>query len=53
MRMMMKVTIPIENGNAAVRRQPGNHYSEDPRRLKPEYAYFWKTADRTGIIFST
>jgi len=53
MRMMMKVTIPIENGNAAVRAGSlGGTIQKILADLKPEAAYFLEdSGQRTGIIF--
>src|SRR5579864_5613439 len=53
MRMMMKVTIPIENGNAAVRKGSlGTTIQKILAELKPEAAYFVEdSGQRTGIIF--
>src|SRR6202162_6337275 len=53
MRMMMKVTIPIESGNAAVRAGSlGTTIQKILADLKPEAAYFLEdSGQRTGIIF--
>jgi len=53
MRMMMKVTIPIEAGNAAVRNGTlGTTMQKILADLKPEAAYFAEdSGQRTGFIF--
>ena len=53
MRMMMKVTIPIEAGNAAVRNGSlGTTMQKILADLKPEAAYFAEDGgQRTGYIF--
>jgi hypothetical protein len=53
MRMMMKVTIPIEAGNAAVRNGSlGTTMQKILTELKPEAAYFAEdSGQRTGFIF--
>ena len=53
MRMMMKATIPIEAGNAAVRNGSlGTTMQKILADLKPEAAYFVEdSGQRTGIIF--
>jgi hypothetical protein len=53
MRMMMKVTIPIEAGNAAVRNGSlGTTMQKILADLKPEAAYFAEdSGQRTGYIF--
>jgi hypothetical protein len=53
MRMMMKVTIPIEAGNAAVRNGSlGTTMQKILADLKPEAAYFAEdSGQRTGFIF--
>src|SRR5258708_21377109 len=53
MRMMMKVTIPIEAGNAAARSGSlGTTIQKILADLKPEAAYFLEdSGQRTGIIF--
>lgn len=53
MRMMMKVTIPIEAGNAAVRSGSlGTTMQKILADLKPEAAYFAEdNGQRTGFIF--
>src|SRR6202521_6477295 len=53
MRMMMKVTIPIEAGNAAVRNGSlGTTMQKILADLKPEAAYFAEdNGQRTGYIF--
>ena len=53
MRMMMKVTIPIEAGNAAVRGGTlGTTMQKILADLKPEAAYFAEdNGQRTGFIF--
>jgi hypothetical protein len=52
MRMMMKVTIPIENGNAAVRAGSlGTTIQKILAELKPEAAYFLEDGgQRTALI---
>jgi len=53
MRMMMKVTLPIEAANAAVRNGSlGTTIQKILADLKPEAAYFLEdNGQRTGIIF--
>jgi hypothetical protein len=53
MRMMMKVTIPIEAGNAAVRNGSlATTMQKILADLKPEAAYFAEdSGQRTGFIF--
>ena len=53
MRMMMKVTIPIEAGNAAARSGSlGTTIQKILADLKPEAAYFLEdSGQRAGIIF--
>jgi hypothetical protein len=53
MRMIMKVTIPIEAGNAAVRNGSlGTTMQKILADLKPEAAYFAEdNGQRTGYIF--
>jgi hypothetical protein len=53
MRMMMRVTIPIEAGNAAVRNGSlGSTMQKILADLKPEAAYFVEdNGQRTGLIF--
>jgi hypothetical protein len=53
MRMMMKVSIPVENGNAAVRNGTlGSTMQKILADLKPEAVYFTEDSGvRTGYIF--
>jgi len=53
MRMMMKVTLPVDAGNAAVRnRSLGTTMQKILADLKPEAAYFAEdNGTRTGYIF--
>jgi hypothetical protein len=53
MRMMLKVTIPVETGNAAVRNGSlGTTIKTILEGLKPEAAYFTEdNGERTGYIF--
>jgi hypothetical protein len=53
MRMMLKVSIPVEAGNAAVRAGSlGSTVQQILAELKPEAAYFTEEdGQRTGIIF--
>ena len=53
MRMMMKVSIPVETGNAAVRSNSlGATIQKILANLKPEAAYFAEdNGERTGFIF--
>jgi hypothetical protein len=53
MRMMMKVTIPVETGNDVVRRGSlGSTIQKILAEMKPEAAYFAEDGgQRTGYIF--
>jgi hypothetical protein len=53
MRMMMKVSIPVETGNAAIRTNSlGATIQKILADLKPEAAYFAEdNGERTGFIF--
>ena len=53
MRMMLKVSIPVEAGNAAVRAGSlGSTIQQILAELKPEAAYFTEEeGQRTGLIF--
>ena len=53
MRMMMKVSIPVETGNAAARNGTlGKTIQQILDQLKPEAAYFAEdNGQRTGFIF--
>jgi hypothetical protein len=53
MRMMLKVSIPVESGNAAVRNLSlGATITKILDELKPEAAYFAEdNGQRTGFIF--
>lgn len=53
MRMMMKVSIPVETGNAAARAgKLGSTVKQILDELKPEAAYFAEDGgERTGFIF--
>ncbi len=53
MRMMMKVSIPVENGNEAVRKGVlGSTIQKILATIKPEAAYFAEdNGQRTGYIF--
>ena len=53
MRMLLKVSIPVESGNAAVRNNAlGTKIQEILADLKPEAAYFAEeSGQRTGYIF--
>jgi len=53
MRMMMKVTLPVEAGNDAVRKKAlGTTIQKILAELKPEAAYFAEdSGQRTGYIF--
>jgi hypothetical protein len=53
MRMMMKVSIPVETGNAAIRSNSlGSTIQKILADLKPEAAYFAEdNGERTGFIF--
>jgi hypothetical protein len=53
MRMMMKVTLPVDTGNAAVRKGSlGTTIQKILADLKPEAAYFAEdNGARTGYIF--
>jgi hypothetical protein len=52
MRMMLKVSIPVEEGNAAVKNGSlGRIFAEAMERLKPEAAYFLaEDGKRTGMM---
>ena len=54
MRMLMKVSIPVESGNAAaVSGALGSTIQKILADLKPEAAYFSEdNGERTGYIFS-
>ena len=53
MRMMLKVSIPVETGNAAARRgELGSTIQKIVGEMKPEAAYFLEEdGKRTGVIF--
>jgi hypothetical protein len=53
MRMMMKVSLPVEAGNAAARRgELGKTIQSILETIKPEAAYFTEeNGQRTGLIF--
>src|SRR6266851_4176291 len=53
MRMMMKVNIPVESGNAAARNGTlGSTIQKILAELKPEAAYFAEdNGERTGFLF--
>ena|ERR1022692_4076190 len=52
MRMMLKVSIPVDSGNAAVRAGAlGSTIQRIQADMKPEAAYFYEEdGDRTGFI---
>ena len=53
MRVMMKVSIPTESGNTAVKNEVlGKTFGEFLEKVKPEAAYFIaENGQRTGLLF--